>query len=269
MTNRRRRACSHPFRLHARFATASPVYAVTEYYIPRHVHFAIEGDAVVFLDLKADQYSMMLGTRVRIFLALLSRTSDSIQRTIRDDPPTDAANPHAAGSVITELLEQRLLTTEPDRTAPPLPVQITFPQKSLLDPLARRLGQVTARDMCRFAFANGVARWKLRYNSIERTVNSVERRSRIGRRANPMNLDEARQLVSVYNRLRPFCTQASMCLLDSLTLLEFLAKYKCYPSWVFAVQFEPWAAHCWVQYDAVAFNQDAEAARTYLPLMIV
>jgi hypothetical protein len=59
------------------------------------------------------------------------------------------------------------------------------------------------------------------------------------------------------------------CLYDSLALLEFLARYRIYPDWVFGVQTRPFAAHCWVQQGDIVFNDTVEHVTGYSPIMIV
>ncbi len=64
-------------------------------------------------------------------------------------------------------------------------------------------------------------------------------------------------------------TSKSECLFDSLTLLNFLARYGIFPDWVFGVQARPFAAHCWVQLDEIVFNDTVEHVGGYTPIMTV
>lgn len=242
---------------------------MTAYHIPNHVHFAVEADAAVFLDLRSDQYSMMLGAKARAFSALLTRTSESIDRVITLDSGASAGNQAINRLVVTELLQNRLLMNDRGQATVPQPAHISLPEQRLLPIAAGRAPIIAARDFRRFLAAAAVAQWRLAYRSIENTVCCLQRRGLDGRSRHTLDLDEARTFVSIFNRLRPLWIKSRMCLFDSLALLEFLANYNCYPNWIFAVQMEPWAAHCWVQHDTTSFNQDVDEARTYLPLMIV
>jgi hypothetical protein len=82
-------------------------------------------------------------------------------------------------------------------------------------------------------------------------------------------LEEARKLVGIFDRLRSLYPADYLCLFDSLALLEFLSRYKLFPSWVFAIRPAPWGAHCWVQDACTIFNDDPYNVLEYLPIMQV
>lgn len=241
---------------------------MTEYYIPNHVHCAIDADAAVFLDLRTDQYHMLLGAKARAFEDLLSRAPDLFRRAIRLDCPASKNDQTLSSTLVMELLENNLLTVEtPDRPFPS-PPHIPTPDCNLIDYETRDPTLMRNSDVLRFLGACVVAKYRLKWTSIESVVGTVERRNRCGATV-PLDLGKVRNLVRIYRRLRPLLPMEFTCLDDSLSLLEFLARYQCFPHWVFAIQLEPWAAHCWVQYDSVTFNEDSDVARTYLPVMMV
>ncbi|RYG35012.1 MAG: lasso peptide biosynthesis B2 protein [Burkholderiales bacterium] len=59
------------------------------------------------------------------------------------------------------------------------------------------------------------------------------------------------------------------CLYDALALVEFLALRKLYATWVFAVQAQPFGAHCWVQTGEHLLNEATEYAQEFTPIMEV
>jgi hypothetical protein len=59
------------------------------------------------------------------------------------------------------------------------------------------------------------------------------------------------------------------CLYDSLALLRFLSYYGVFPTCVIGVQTGPFGAHCWVQYQAVVFNDAPEYVRRFTPILAV
>ena len=59
------------------------------------------------------------------------------------------------------------------------------------------------------------------------------------------------------------------CLFDSLALMRFLSYYVIFPTCVIGVQTGPFGAHCWVQHDAVVFNDAPEYVRRYTPILTV
>lgn len=247
---------------------SSLAHSVTRYYISRHVHFAADDDSVVFMDVRSDQYSMLIGDKARAFSSLLARAPQGTLRVITLDSTLPSDVQRRNSELVSELLTNRILTTESDG-APPILADIPLPEEDLLLPHHPTPQTVRIRDVFRFFVACVVSTWRLRYTTIEQTLLTVERRKLFRAANGPLDLSEARRLVGVFTRLRPLFPRNYLCLFDSLALLEFLAQHSCFPSWVFAVKIEPWAAHCWVQDGTVAFNQDTAEARTYRPVMII
>jgi hypothetical protein len=52
-------------------------------------------------------------------------------------------------------------------------------------------------------------------------------------------------------------------------LLEYLAWYRIFPTWVFGVQTRPFAAHCWLQHENIVLNDTVEHVTRYTPIMTV
>jgi hypothetical protein len=243
---------------------------MSEYYIPNHVHFAIEGDAAVFVNLRTDQYSMLFGEKARAFSALVSRTGDSIQRVVRiEHSVQDDKSKALQDDLVSDLLAHGVLSRESSNATGHIPAIIPLPQENLLEPQTHRHINIGARDVWTFLVSCVIAKWWLSRARIERAVSAIRRRQHLRGGDNQLDVAEARRLVCIYNKLRPIVPHDYVCLFDSLSLLEFLARYDCYPRWVFAVQLEPWAAHCWLQYGRIAFNEDVDWARTHLPLMSI
>ena len=75
------------------------------------------------------------------------------------------------------------------------------------------------------------------------------------------------RLASIFNVWRAYYVRPSLCLFDSLCLLEFLACYALFPKWVFGVNAEPFQAHCWVQEGTAVLNDTVERVSAYTPIM--
>jgi hypothetical protein len=70
--------------------------------------------------------------------------------------------------------------------------------------------------------------------------------------------------------LRPnFFSEKDACLRDSLTFIEFLALYGMYPTWVFGVTMEPFAAHSWVQQGPMVLNDYIPRVTPFTPIMAI
>jgi len=239
------------------------------YHIPSHVHFAVEGDAAVFLDLRSDRYSMLIGAKGRLFKSLVSGRHTGIQRILYlDHPLADHEDAVTCRELIADLTNNHLISAEETAMADPAIADIPLPEEDLLEPHQTTDMRIRARDMAAVIISCAIAKWRLSFSSIEHTVNVIHRRRRLYARERPAVTD-VRRLVRIYNQLRPLVPHSYLCLFDSLALLEFLARHDCYPSLVFAVQLEPWNAHCWVQQGGVSFNESIHKARTYLPLLSV
>lgn len=83
------------------------------------------------------------------------------------------------------------------------------------------------------------------------------------------DFDAAATLVRQFNTLRPWFPRNYLCLFDSLALLELLARYHLFPSWVFGVHAEPFEAHCWVQQHDVVLNDTLARVERFAPIMAV
>jgi hypothetical protein len=78
------------------------------------------------------------------------------------------------------------------------------------------------------------------------------------------------RLVAAFFHIRAFFyAPKARCLLDSVTLLEFLAHYDQHPQWVFGVQIAPFASHTWVQHETFILNGTPAYVRAYTPILVV
>jgi hypothetical protein len=120
-----------------------------------------------------------------------------------------------------------------------------------------------------FAAARSANR-SLQSEPIAQTVQRVfARKQRALTPPSSFPLQKTKQLVAAFNWLRPFYDRQYLCLFDSLALLDFLSQYTIYPTWVFGVQSEPFAAHCWVQDKDRLLNDTVERVRLYTPVLAI
>lgn len=123
---------------------------------------------------------------------------------------------------------------------------------------------VKPADVFGFIACTSLARMLLRF----RTFEQLGARLALRRRHSILDVSTARLRVRAFDRLRPlrFRTR-NMCLLDSLSLSEFLAGSGLFPNWVFGVRTEPFAAHCWLQQDGFVFNETPDIVARFTPVM--
>jgi hypothetical protein len=239
------------------------------YSLPRTVYFCSRGDSVVFLNLRTDEYSMLEGGKATCFRELFS--VGEAQRDHTDIvPPSGSLNPHREpNSPITELMENGLLTAERVNSKPVRATSHVSPTRHILDCSDAQTPIVTLRHALSFFLACTITAARLRFLHIETTVNALTRRKTQSSQTLSADSANGRQLVAVFNCLRQMFPTRYLCLFDSIALIEFLARYGCYPDLIFAVRPELWAAHCWVQDNDMVLNEDVEETEDYAPIMVV
>jgi hypothetical protein len=228
---------------------------MVDLFLPHHVHFCYRGDAVVFLDLQRDDYTFV-GAEGAAALRCLSSLKASVA------PPESRA-------ALNELLDGGLLTTDQTAGRAIAPTTATPATQPLLDDEAVASARASLGHLLNFFAACIYADARLRWGQLHRTIGRVERCKARRKTSTPFDIERARELVAVFGRLRPLFPRRHLCLYDSLALIEFLARYGIFPSWLFAVRLEPWAAHCWVQEAGFIFNEEPEETAGYTPVMVI
>lgn len=228
--------------------------AMANLFLPDHVYFCYRGDAVVFLDLAHDDYTFVGAAGAAALRGIASLDSSQIS------PEQRAA--------LNELLEGGLLTTDRNKGRDVAPTVSAHPTQPLLDDDTAATARTRIGHIWNFFVASTLAAARLRWGHLHRTIARVQHR-KSERASIPVDIERSRELVAIFKRLRALFPRRYLCLYDSLALIEFLARYEIYPSWIFGVQLEPWTAHCWVQEAEYAFNEGVEEAAGYTPVMVI
>lgn len=128
--------------------------------------------------------------------------------------------------------------------------------------------RVSFWDVAKFLAACWRASWLLRRRHISQVVGVVRARKQ---QLNAGIAAEAdyRSAVAIFRRLRPWYPRTYLCLWEALALVEYLAGRGLFPDWVFAVQAQPFGAHCWLQAGGVILNENTEYAGRFTPIMSV
>lgn len=74
--------------------------------------------------------------------------------------------------------------------------------------------------------------------------------------------------LAVYRRLWPWLPVDGVCLFRSHLLRSYLVRLGHTVDWVFGVRTWPFAAHCWLQVEDVALDDEAERLAAYWPIMV-
>ncbi|HVO45086.1 MAG TPA: lasso peptide biosynthesis B2 protein [Steroidobacteraceae bacterium] len=238
---------------------------MARYLLAEHVFVCVDGEQVVFLDLKADRY-----------WALEAAATAGLDSVIRGWPvpapvaPDRLTDPQQSDSVAdaTPLIERGLITeiAAGGKDATPVRIEPASGEVSSTGREATRPG-----SWMKFVAAALRAKCLLRCCSFERVIRGVKARKSSGRATRkPLDLERVRALLAAFSHYRVFLfASKDECLYDSLALLEFLARHDLYPDWVFGVQTRPFAAHCWVQQGGFVFNDTAEHVSGFTPIMVV
>jgi hypothetical protein len=124
------------------------------------------------------------------------------------------------------------------------------------------------RDLLDFFLASRKASVDLQKKHLHEVVSAVRRR-KANAGPDALDISALRRQVAIYAKLRPWYPQRYLCLYDALALVEFLARRNLFPTWVFAVQAQPFGAHCWVQAGDHLLNEVTEYAREFTPIMAI
>ena len=77
------------------------------------------------------------------------------------------------------------------------------------------------------------------------------------------------ELVQTFTALRPFIPINTICLLDSLSMFEFLRRRQIWATLVFGISHRPFSAHCWLQVGGTVLNDAAGYVRSRTTILTV
>jgi hypothetical protein len=214
--------------------------------LPAHISFAFVGDRAVFLDLRRDRY-----------LALDAACGSAFRRVAGRSVCLGPDDPD-----VVRLLSTGLFMLGED--ARPLePAAATIPVAHPPPASAR----VNLFDIGRVWLLLSRARRALKSRPLEQVLADRRGRRSAGLAANDEKETEA--LAARFCRARALVPIRPSCLQDSLALSDFLAARSAFPSIVFGVKLDPFAAHCWVQSNRMVLNDAPDRIAEFTPILIV
>jgi hypothetical protein len=236
------------------------------YLLAPHVYPCVSGQHVVLMDLERDKY-VAVAPAHRLASWVRGWPVGALQG---DDAPRQPDG--APDALVSQMLAHGMLVTDPQLGKPASPVAIARAERSLVEFDFDAPPQVSAAQLWRFAGSCLRAQLALKLRPIQSIVEAVRdaHARRAARAVQPPDPSRLRALLGAFGRMRPiFYTLRSACLLDSLTLLNFLGAEDIHPDWVFGVKTEPFDAHCWVQQGEVLLNDVPDRVRQYAPILVV
>jgi hypothetical protein len=245
------------------------------YLLAPHVYPCVTDDHVVLLDLQRDKYvgvdrEQMASLAERVKGWPLGGAPALVGSPVSNDVPAPAPNPRGE-AVVGKMLAAGMLTTDPAIGKEAKPVQMPRAEAALVEEELEAQPTVTFMHVVRFLRATALTSLAMKVRHIESVIAAAKvSKSAAVRNAPSVDLEAARAAVGAFIRLRPLLFGAQdACLFDSLALMRFLSYYGIFPTCVIGVQTGPFAAHCWVQHDAVVFNDAPEYVRRYTPILTV
>jgi hypothetical protein len=248
-----------------------------QYVLARHVFVCVQGEHVVFLDVRKDRYFALEAARTAglghfvagwpvpapLAVDFVRHRANSTALALEEN-----VDPGMLSGVIALLLDKGILTTDAEKGKPAEVTAISPPHGDLTADAADEKLIIGPRLFLRFVIAAIRARLLLKHIAFETVVERVRSRSTLASSA--VTEQKLAALVHVFATLRPFFFAAKdACLFDALSLSEFLAAYDVFPNWVFGVQSRPFAAHCWLQLDGLVLNDTLDHVQRYTPIMVV
>jgi hypothetical protein len=244
------------------------------YFLSPHVHVCVAGKQVVLLDLERDKYLSMayshpIGRWVRGWPVPPSESAATSEaRSPHAESPVAEAD--AENRLLAKMIAQGLLVKDPSTGKEAWPAVAEPPTLAMIEHDLNSRPRTTLAQFWRVCIAYTKAKWALKRRPIKQVVQAVRLRKKLGPATSTLDPDAVRHLVTAFAHLRPLLyTARDACLLDSLTLVNFLATYDYFPQWVFGVKTDPFYAHCWVQQHDFVLNDTPDYVRGFSPILVV
>jgi len=251
-----------------------------QYRLAHHVFVCVQGEHVVFLDVRKDRYFALESARTAGLGVLVPGWPVAAPLAVdfaRQGADSTAAVlseqvNHAALSVVIALLVDKGILVPASTDGKHASATVAEPLRGeLTSEVFDDRPRIGPRILFRFVSSSVRARLLLKNRTFETVIERARRRARLRRlHSAPVPETELRRLITSFATLQPFFFAAKdACLFDSLSLSEFLASHGVFPAWVFGVQSRPFAAHCWLQLDGIVLNDTVDHVKRYTPIMVV
>ena len=228
------------------------------YFLARHAYACAAGDQLVFLELHSGKY-----------LRVATSSSGALAKWVSGWPGTGAREERP--KVLQDLLERGVLTTDIARGKDATFACPPARAKALADMALSSPSRINRRHLCAFFRAVAIARFSLALKKLTPIVDRTRRRKAAAEKtAAAFELPHLRGLLEIFDTLRPFAFGThDVCLLHSITLLEFLAQYRIFPNWILGIQTTPFRAHSWVQYEEYLLSDTPAGVEMFTPILVV
>jgi len=206
-----------------------------------------------FLDIQRDRYFQLSGTLEHSFLSHLEA-------------------PDNACADVSELVKHNLLLQTTAITCDSFTADIALPDQSVLETpcSATRIAFNMVRDVFLIV---AMMRSQLKIRRLKPTLQALSdyRRNRTSlfAGAEPEFQQCLSEAASAFNRVRPYVPIETCCLIDSLSMVRFLAKRGLHAHLVMGVAYDPFSAHAWVQHGPLVLNETVGTAQAHVPIRVI
>lgn len=216
--------------------------------------FCRVGGRFVFLDVGRDRYFHLPEAQEHAFTSLVNG----------DD--TDEA-------VIRHLADQHILEEAMEPDSVPRPASIATVSRSAFEEAdgheAPGIGALVEVLAITYATSRQLKRKRLKA-VLDQTASYCRHRiARASRTVMTCKTVDAHSASALFMRARAFSPIDTICLLDSLSMLKFLANRGLHANLVFAVTSDPFSAHCWVQSGDTVLNDTVGSAHAHTPIWVL
>lgn len=246
------------------------------YFLSPHVHVCVAGKQVVLLDLERDKYlAVVPAHRLAPWVRGWPVAAPESDPSSAPEGRQSATDLGRETGLLSKMVSQGLLVTDPRIGKEAAPIAAAHARSALLEFDMNIRPRATVAHFWHLLAAFTAAKSALKFRPIKSVIRAARARTERSR-ASGSAVDvetavaTARDLVTAFMHLRPlFFTARQACLLDCLTLVNFLARYRVFPNWVFGVKTDPFYAHCWVQQGGFVFNDTPDYINGFSPILVV
>lgn len=212
---------------------------------------------LIFLDIRNDRYFRLADDLQAVFLEHMRG------RQVPDGQ-------------LRRLVQQNILVDGPDRPGHPTELSVARPMRSAMEgpgPATRQRRSMFHPTAVPGTFAAVCStQLQLRTRALKGILAGlVSLRSRRAAHAATSGGDASHVLdaAAAFRTARPFVPVQTCCLVDSISLVRFLAKRGIHADLVFGVTGQPFAAHCWVQHRDIVLNDSVGHVSAHTPIRVI
>ncbi|MBT2145690.1 MULTISPECIES: lasso peptide biosynthesis B2 protein [unclassified Rhodanobacter] len=206
-----------------------------------------------FLDIQNDQYFQLSRALERSLLSYLKAPDD-------------------AGVDISRLVKHNLISLTTAAPYDGSATGVALPSESAIEtPYPdRRISFDVVRDVFLMV---AMMRWQLKIRRLKTVLQALSdyRHSRVS----PLVHDQAKfrqrlsEAATAFNLVRPYVPIEMCCLIDSLSMVRFLAKRGLHAHLIMGVASDPFSAHAWVQHGSLVLNETVGTAQAHVPIRVI